>query len=145
MLRKIGFWMGVVLILGSYTWGLYGSLQHEPNTPIPVAGFVRAFTGLTLICWVVGGCLIAVSRPGKRTVAVPDPTAVTHRRRFPIATVVVMALLVVPAIQPLIWPNKTASPFGAFAEPVCLVAAMLEALCVMALVLRWRRKTEIPK
>ena len=149
MLAKLSYWAGAILIVGAYAWGLSGSLQHAPNTPFPVIGFLKAITPLTLVLWGIGGCLIAFSmrlrsRAAAGSELAMEPDTPKRSRRAWIATIVLVVLFAIPTAQPLIWSDKTASPFGAFAEPVFLVGMAVEALCLIAFVLLWRRGPRRP-
>lgn len=144
MIGRLSFWVGILLIVGSYVWELSGSLQHDPNAPFPFLGFLTAVNGFTLFFWVVGGFLMTFSGWRNHKADMDKSPASRKRGRFPVVTCILAALFAVPAVQPLIWADKTASPFGSFAEPVCLIGIAAEILCLVALVLRLRRKVQDP-
>jgi len=136
MLGRLSFWTGVVFIVGSYMWGLWGALQRIPGAGVSPLAPLKAFTLTTLVFWAIGGVLIVLSLRQRNTA----PAEVKKMGRFrQLLPYLVAVVFLVPAAQPLVWSDKSTSPFGPFAEHALFAAILIEILCVIVMARRVQR------
>lgn len=136
MLARLSFWTGILLIAGSYLWGLWDALQRAPGVGLSPMAPLKAFTPTTLACCVIGAILIVLSLRRPR----PEAGKAKKMGRFRQLLPYVMAIIfLVPAAQPIVWSDKSTSPFGPFAEHAMFIAIMIEILCVIVMARRVQR------